>query len=524
MGSEQPTGMSEPEVDAAPTPPEDEVSSEPYASDPQSALDAIESVEQNAQSLIESAIDGLLEEDPIDERETDEEMSMEDIEALLAKNNAPHTPAENETAADDDSVEVQDESVLGDELSDEAIDAELDALESMMITPQAEQEETHAEPAEAFEESSPEDQTTPEDAADEDVLEGALDMIEGLVQETPTEITETEDQDVLGSGEPVADSAVEDASTLTNDDLLSEIASDLIGGTVDESETPDEFEVSDEATNTAELDTSDLDSIDEVLSTINDEVRESVDESEPEPTPAGESEASTNSALDEDAIDAASTLEDLDATLAGIGDDLLSGDFETPEGEMIDSSTLEQHDASALLDQLNIDGLDLDGADEEAKALAEQDEDEPTETLVDTPAVNTRPTPVPAAPVPAPHAVTHTAVLDEPEIPEAESIWQTGYRLCTQYSLLAWGAIKTHGAPLGARAVIMVNKPVKDRPAQLRDSIGYLALWTLLMATILWVYLVFVRATPIPTPTQAPTRVLQPGEVVDPLRTADSQP
>ncbi|MEZ6164067.1 MAG: hypothetical protein R3B67_06485 [Phycisphaerales bacterium] len=44
------------------------------------------------------------------------------------------------------------------------------------------------------------------------------------------------------------------------------------------------------------------------------------------------------------------------------------------------------------------------------------------------------------------------------------------------------------------------------------------------MATILWVYLVFVRATPTPTPThQAPTRSAA-GEVVDPLRTADSQP
>jgi hypothetical protein len=72
--------------------------------------------------------------------------------------------------------------------------------------------------------------------------------------------------------------------------------------------------------------------------------------------------------------------------------------------------------------------------------------------------------------------------------------------------------------------VLLVNTPVKDRPAQLRDSIGYLALWTLLLSTILWVYLVFVRVTPTPTPTQAPTRVLQPGEVVDPLRSADSTP
>ncbi len=74
--------------------------------------------------------------------------------------------------------------------------------------------------------------------------------------------------------------------------------------------------------------------------------------------------------------------------------------------------------------------------------------------------------------------------------------------------------------PFAASTVLAINKPIRERPAQLRDSIGYLALWTLLLATILWVYLAFIRVTPTPTPTQAPTRMLEPGEIVDPLRTS----
>lgn len=519
--------MSEPEVDAAPMPPEDEVNDQTYASDPQSALDAIESVEQNAQSLIESAIDGLLDDEPTDESDQDEEMSMEDIEALLAKNNAPDTVR---TAVTE--TEAEQEPAVSDELSDEAIEAELDALEGVMITPEdeiADDEPQSAAEDDAFTEPAADDDSALPDDTSEDLLKGALDMIEGLADDEPTELGESDDTDAFETQPPQADSGEQDASAYTDDDLLSEIASDLIGVTEGATETPNEPEASEETTNAAELDTSDLASIDEVLSAIGDDDQQAVVESEPEPLAEADSVAdgapeTTRSALDEDAIDAASTLEDLDATLAGMGDDLLSGDFETPEGEMIDSSTLEQHDASALLDQLNIDGLDLDGADAEAKAKTELDEDDvqPAEPAVV--AARPQPVPTPATPKPKPHAVAQAAVLDEPEIPEAESIWQTGYRLCTQYTLLAWGAIRTHGAPLGARAVILVNKPVKDRPAQLRDSIGYLALWTLLMATILWVYLVFVRTTPTPTPTQAPTRVLQPGEVVDPLRTADSQP
>lgn len=523
MGHEPQTGTSEPGLDAAPTPSDDEPraesseldADESYASDPQSALDAIDSVEQNAQSLIESAIDGLLDTDTTSFADTDiaaqdEEMSMEDIEALLAKSTTSEVTS---GSALEDTTAQTGES----ELSDDLINAELDALDGV-IEPAADDL--------AVDDSMPEDETA-EYESNEDVLADAIDMLEGLVEDEPSADTDSEEAEASAGTDPAGEPDDLDASAYSDDDLLDEIASDLIDNSHDlETEPEDDPAEIDALTSAMEHQTPDLDSIDEVLSAIDEVHGHSPTESEASTiAPTTVTDEAIDTVLDSTAIDAASTLDDLDATLAGIGDDLLSGDFQTPDGEMIDSSTLEQHDASALLDQLNIDGLDLDGTIAEAAgAKTVHEETEAVQAEAAAPATNPQPVPSPAAPKPVPHTVAQTAVLDEPEIPEAESIWQTGYRLCTQYSSLALSALKTHGAPMGARAVLLVNKPIKDRPAQLKDSIGYLALWTLLMATILWVYLVFVRATPTPTPTQAPTRVLQPGEVVDPLRTADSQP
>lgn len=523
MGHEQPTGTSEPGLDAAPTPSDKEPraespefdADESYASDPLSALDAIDSVEQNAQSLIESAIDGLLDGETTSGADTDnaaqdEEMSMEDIEALLARSSTSELASGN---ALDDTIAPMSES----ELSDDLINAQLDALDGV------------TEPAAddlAVDDSMPEDEGA-EPESNEDVLADALDMLGGLVEDEPSAESDADEAESFAGADPEGKPDAQDASSFSDDDLLDEIASDLIDNSHDLGTEPEDDPAEiDELSSDLELQTPDLDSIDEVLSAIDEVHGRSPSESEAGTiAPTTVTDEAIDTELDSTAIDAASTLEDLDATLAGIGDDLLSGDFETPDGEMIDSSTLEQHDASALLDQLNIDGLDLDGAIAEAAgARTVHEEPEAVQAVPSAPAANPHPVPSPAAPKPVPNSVSQTAVLNEPEIPEAESIWQTGYRLCTQYSSLAWGALKTHGAPMGARAVLLVNKPVKDRPAQLKDSIGYLALWTLLMATILWVYLVFVRATPTPTPTQAPTRVLQPGEVVDPLRTGDSQP
>jgi hypothetical protein len=114
--------------------------------------------------------------------------------------------------------------------------------------------------------------------------------------------------------------------------------------------------------------------------------------------------------------------------------------------------------------------------------------------------------------------------IDDSPIPEVESIWQSARRIAIHAGQVAWSETKARGIPLGEKALVLVNKPFQDRPAIVRDSIGYLAMWTGLLATILWVYLAFIRETPTPTPTQAPSRMLEPGEVIDPLRNASVDP
>lgn len=110
------------------------------------------------------------------------------------------------------------------------------------------------------------------------------------------------------------------------------------------------------------------------------------------------------------------------------------------------------------------------------------------------------------------------------EIPEVQSIWQSARVVLLRASSSAWALTKAHGGPLGAKAVLLINKPIEERPAKLRDSIGYVAIWTALLAMILWVYLAFIRESPTPTPTQAPSRMLDPSQSADPLRHGNALP
>lgn len=254
---------------------------------------------------------------------------------------------------------------------------------------------------------------------------------------------------------------------------------------------------------------------------------------------AASDEAETPDASSAEDISAA--LADLDASIADASMELM-GDFETPEGELISSDSLaDANDASALLEQLGLDELPI-----ETSVPREQSESKPRE---DTEAAKPQPhraaavpegtkqdpavaAPAVAAPAVAvasshkplrPKAVEQAPVFAEPE-GEVESIWQVAQRRIVTHSKQAMELARVHAGPVAARAVFVINKPVKEKPAQLRDSIGYLALWTLLLAMILWVYLVFIRVTPTPTPTQAPSRMLEPGEIVDPLRSNDGKP
>ena len=389
----------------------------------------------------------------------------------------------------------------------------------------------------------------------ESQVEQAVDVGADAESEPETEIeTETEPEPESADEPDGVEAVSASVEQLDENELLSSIAEDLLdessGGeatgtsAVDAPEQSDDT-VSEESTSASEVsevsEVSDVD--DELMSAAIDVLEDSgtdagdqADDSVDRAVVAADDDASSVADTDlSSALEDASTLADLDASLAGLGDDFLSGDFETPEGELLSSDSIGGNDASALLEQLQIDDLDLENLERPARAAsaetpAVQASPEAAPTVPETPAAAAGGATVPAIPPKtqpkanaAPFQREDTEEADG-EIPEVESIWQTTRRVLLRMQRAAWMQAKTHGVPLGAKLVILVNRPVEDRPAKLRDSIGYVALWTALLAMILWVYLVFVRESPTPTPTQAPSRMVEPGERIDPIRNASVEP
>jgi hypothetical protein len=222
------------------------------------------------------------------------------------------------------------------------------------------------------------------------------------------------------------------------------------------------------------------------------------------------------------------SLGNLDDALAGIGDDLMMGDFETADGEFVDSSNLEESiDPAMLLDQLDItDALPTVEAppDEEPanKAVEEVGSNDPGVSKAVASVESSDEEDVASARVP--EAVRASLAVEDVEYAsssldneEIESIWQTLVRVGKVKGRLLLTTVSEHGGPMAAKGVLTLSKPLASKPAHVRDSIGYVAIWTVFLAMILWMYTMFFRTTPTPTPTQAPTRVVSPSDDLEPI-------
>ncbi len=217
----------------------------------------------------------------------------------------------------------------------------------------------------------------------------------------------------------------------------------------------------------------------------------------------------------------------LDEALAGMDDELLMGDFETPEGDLVETAGMDGSiDPAMLLDRL---GIEEQAPGDESDGVTAEEQDNPT-------APNERGTraaadetsdAVSAVEAARAHRAKERAAPSTPIRPGAgegfdatvpvddeviESVWRTAQRLGQAHGGRAWVLARDRGWPLAARVILRVSAPVKDKPAVVRDSIGYMALWTLLLAAVLWFYVAFIRTTPAPVPAQAPTRVMTPDE------------
>ncbi len=231
-------------------------------------------------------------------------------------------------------------------------------------------------------------------------------------------------------------------------------------------------------------------------------------------------------------------LGNLDDALAGIGDELLMGDFEDADGEMIDSDSLvDSIDPAMLLDQLEIPKIiptdDEDQADTEQSSTSQappqsdsppdvqSNPADPVQALESTHEVRAS-VRVPDAIKASPSAALETSdVLNNDEI---ESIWQKLWRIGKTQGIALLAFIKAQGAPIAAKGVLAISKPLASKPAQVRDSIGYLAIWTMFLAMVLWIYVMFFRAPPPIVPDHAPTRMVAPGENLEPIENQMTHP
>ncbi len=588
----------------------------------QDAMDAMEAVEENAEALLGETIDELLSDLPdVDSGEAEE--AVDAVEAEIEEE-----PEVDPEAVVDETIEEVLEEVAEEIASEDSPDAETSSDEDLIdsinvdLVSEIEAEDLsaailHADPtedkssdaAELSDEVEEIDETTVDSIAE---FEEALDIAEVKSVEADGAVSEAIDDEVIdgimesGADEEAApDSVVSESTTAADEidevvdvqeieDVIQDIAVEIAQETVEEAEITSGDDESDESDEGDESDIADaidaaLDELDVDLSDSADgtpideaiEEVEAVEEVEEVAKTAGDEAddvSETGSAIETvDEVASESTddlgLDDLDAALAGIGDDLLMGDFEDADGELIDSSSLEDSiDSAMLLDQLNISDTEpsdqgtgetaqpasehatdpADGAvpgggivaDAVAEVAVSTDTDdkngtdggEPAARVVPAGTVPAKTTPVAddqvtvqategsAASLKAPEANADHAVFPDEEIENQveqdqviESIWQTLLRVGVSRGKEGLDFLITHAGPAAARGVLLLSKPLASKPAHVRDSIGYIAIWTVFLASILLGYSIFFKTTPVPTPSQAPTRVLEPGESLEPI-------
>jgi hypothetical protein len=320
------------------------------------------------------------------------------------------------------------------------------------------------------------------EAAADDLLEAAADqLIESLEAEVadagldtpvarePVDEAETEPvtESVDGSDgdtepEPVPESDPV-ADTVTNDDLLGQ----ALDGLLDEA-APEEHE-SDQPT----------------------------PETEPAPAAGGEAEPAP-------APVAADAFADLDAAF----DELLEGSFESADGEAVDTAGVDTRpDRSLMLDPSGggvPESAPKDSVPEPAITAAPA-----VEAVAAAPqAPETVAVAVAAAPVPAVATTTpaKTSVKVKPWKRAAAVLGRVVVWARPRVSMLG-GKLFAALKPLGAKVLVLMSKPLEGKPPRVRDSIGWVAIWTLFLGLCVWAYAV-LRPAPVPANDGRGTQVV----------------
>ncbi|MEQ9206158.1 MAG: hypothetical protein RLN78_02200 [Phycisphaerales bacterium] len=271
-----------------------------------------------------------------------------------------------------------------------------------------------------------------------------------------------------------------------------------------------------------------------------------------------------------DALDDSMDL--LDNALAEAADDMLEGDFVTEEGDLVSGDASNSEIEQALQDKPTLEpdpeilddiagdlleateaysdesessnATDAEEASDAANAPSkhtrhtpkEESSESPVELLAESPAESSVSTtaPQPAAavdpevlseiealeelkanePTPIPAWFERAVEIIRPKIDRIDPLKGKTMDAFAMVIGAALVAIITHAAPIAASGMILVSKPLANKSPELRNAVGYIAMWTGFLAIVLWVYLLMFRSPAIPTPESAPTRVINADEPI----------
>ena len=117
-------------------------------------------------------------------------------------------------------------------------------------------------------------------------------------------------------------------------------------------------------------------------------------------------------------------------------------------------------------------------------------------------------TPAPEAPEPAP-AAREEFIAPKPEAPPP-----TGKLapliLVWRWTARTMGRIGQRAAPALADAVLAVGKPLREKPKSVRDTVGWIALYTAFLAICLWIFALGFRSPSPPEVSDSAARVVFP--------------
>lgn|GEM_PF-2510191 len=309
---------------------------------------------------------------------------------------------------------------------------------------------------------------------------------------------------------PAADAeAAIDQAAASADELLEQAADDLLdalGSEVEQArpESPEPTPTPDEPT-PASNDELLEDALDDLLGASADDAAPEPSDEVPESTTAPEADASdSDQALPEEppaeateepseARGAADHAADAMSSLDEAFDDLLDGTFEAADGTEVSTEGVDvQPDPSLMLDQ---------------------SAPEPVAPPKSAPV--TKPEPAAESPAPAPQPVVAPAPVAKPADAPARDAGQDAgllerirVRIGPPARAACDAALKV-ARPAGARLLVLLSKPLEGKSPRVRDSIGWMAIWTLFLALCVWAYLA-VRTPPPGTPDPDASRVITP--------------